>query len=96
MPQYKVISPGFFNGELYSPEGKRSVLNTPKPFTKKNPMPSWLSEMPKESDAAKAKREKYEASQKAADEASAEQQKKDIKEASFLGEGESGNAVETL
>jgi len=96
MPQYKVIKNGFFNGELYSPEGKRSVLSTAKPFTKKNPMPSWLSEMPKESAGAKAKREKYAESQKAADKESAEQQKKDIENASFLGEGESGNAVETL
>ena len=99
MPRYKVIAPGFANGMLYNPEGKRRVLNTDKPFTKKNPMPSWLADMPKESDAACKKREAQEASQAETDSDKSEQDQKDIKEASFLGEGESGEAgssVQTL
>jgi len=94
MPSYKVIAPGFFNGKFYSPEGKRPVLHTDKPFSKKNPLPSWLSAMTKESAAAKAKRESQAISQDAADKQKAEQDQKDVEDLSFLGEGES--AVETL
>ena len=63
MPTYKVIAPGFHGDKYYHPEGKRQVLTTDKPFTKKNKMPSWLSEMPKESDALKKKREALEKAQ---------------------------------
>ena len=94
MPRYKVIAPGFYEGKMYKPEGKRSVLHTAKPFTKKNPMPSWLAEMPKESEAVRKKREAQEASQATDDSDKAEQDQKDIKDASFLGDGESGNADE--
>jgi len=66
MPQYKVIAPGFYNDMLYHPEGKRQTLHTDKPFTKKNKIPSWLSEMPDEDAAVKAKRKSQEASRKAA------------------------------
>lgn len=96
MPTYKVIAPGFHNGKMYSPEGKRRVLHTDKPF-KKNEMPSWLSEMPKESAAVRKKREEQEASAAAAAAEKAEQDQRDIEDASFMGEGEqSGGAVETL
>jgi hypothetical protein len=61
MPTYKVIARGFHGDKLYDPEGKRKTLTTDKPFTKgaksKNPIPSWLSEMPEESPAIKEKRE---------------------------------------
>ena len=60
MPQYKVIAAGFYDGHLYDPEGKRTVLQVDKPFTKKNKMPSWVTDMPKETAAAKKKRELYE------------------------------------
>ena len=67
MPTYKVTAPGFYGDKYYHPEGKRQVLTTSKPFTKgaksKNPMPSWLSDMPKESDALKKKREALEKAQ---------------------------------
>ena len=93
MPSYKVKAPGFYNGKFYHPEGKRPVLHTDKPFPKKS-MPSWLSDMPKESAAVKAKREAQAISQDAADQKKAKQDQKDVEDLSFLGEGES--AVETL
>lgn len=102
MPRYKVIAPGFADGKMYKPDGKRKVYDTDKPFTKKNPMPSWLAEMPKESETVRKKRKAREASQAATDDDKAEQDQKDIKEASFLGDGESsssdeaGSSVETL
>jgi hypothetical protein len=100
MPSYKVTAPGFFNGKMYAPNGKRDVLHTDKPFNKKNnPMPSWVTEMPKESEAVRKKREAQEASQKAADGKKAEEDQKDISDASFLGDGEAaeaGSKVETI
>ncbi len=97
MPRYKVIAPGFANGVLYKPDGKRSVLHTDKPFNKKNnPMPSWVTNMPKESDGARKKRESREATKAETDATQAEQDQKDIDEASFLGDGESGSNVETV
>lgn len=88
MPRYKVIAPGFYNDLFYSPEGKRPYLNTAKPFTKKNPMPSWLTDMPKESAGLKAKREAYEKAQADLNAAKAEADAEDIKNASTEGEGE--------
>ena len=87
MPQYKVIATGFYGGKLYSPEGKRSVLHTDKPFPKKK-LPSWLAEMPTETDAVRKKREAQEASRKTAAAEKAEQDQTDINNASTTGEGE--------
>lgn len=42
MPQYKVTSKGFFDGKLYDPSGKRTVLTVDKPFKE---VPSWLKPM---------------------------------------------------
>jgi len=98
MPSYKVTAPGFFDGKLYSPEGKRPILYTDTPFSKKNPMPSWLEEMSsKESTAARKKHEAQEKADAAAQEKAA-QDRKDIEDASFLGSGESspGSTVETI
>ncbi len=95
MPSYKVIAPGFFDSKLYSPTGKRPVLYTDKPF-KKAEMPSWLIEMPKETTAAKKKREAAAAATATSDAEKSDQDKTDIADASFLGDGESGNSVETL
>ncbi len=39
MPTYDVIAPGFHEGKLYDPEGKRKTLSVDKPFKK---CPSWL------------------------------------------------------
>ena len=88
MPRYKVDAPGFYEGRLYDPNGKRKFLNVDKPFTKKNKKPSWVSDMPQESEVVRLKREAQEASQLAADAEKAEQDEKDINEASFLGDGE--------
>jgi len=98
MPRYKVIAPGFFDGELYKPDGKRNVLTVDKPFTKDNPMPSWVSKMTTESAAARKKREAAEAKAADADAAKNESDNQDIADASFLGEGESGSGskVETI
>ena len=58
MPRYKVTSPGFHGGVLYSPEGKpmHRVLTVDKPFTEdktgkdkkvvKGTMPSWVHPKP--------------------------------------------------
>tara|TARA_R110000737_G_scaffold73663_1_gene102517 strand:+ start:2401 stop:2718 length:318 start_codon:yes stop_codon:yes gene_type:complete len=105
MPSYKVISKGFFSGHLYDPAGKRRVLHTEKPFPskdKKEQVPAWLEAIQGET-AAQAKARKT-AETKAANAANAakkeaDEQQKDIAEASFLGTGESGNTdsnVETL
>ncbi len=103
MPSYKVRSRGFFNGKLYDPEGKRPILFTDKPFSKKS-MPSWLTSMPKESAAVKAKREAQEVSQAEADTEKAEQDQNDIAHASTEGDAAetsfidkaTDGAVETL
>jgi len=98
MPQYKVIAPGFFQDLYYHPEGKRKVLHTDEPFTQKNPLPSWLTEMPKETSAAKSKRK----AKDKADKVKAKSDKEDIDDASLVGEGEKpsfiakGSKVETL
>ncbi len=96
MPQYKVIAPGFYDGKMYAPEGKRRVLHTDMPFNKKNPMPSWVEEMKSETAAAKKKREAAEKKAAGADAEKAEQDEKDIQDASFMGDGEAGSSVETL
>lgn len=107
MPTYKVINPGFYGGKLYDPEGKRKTLTTDKPFAKKS-MPSWLTDMPKESKAVREKREAQEASEAVAAEQKAQQDQEDInnassegdgKETSFLGkvvDAVTGSKVETL
>ena len=58
MPRYKVTSPGFYGGVLYSPDGKpmHRVLTVEKPFTEdkkgkdkkviKGNMPSWVHSKP--------------------------------------------------
>jgi hypothetical protein len=99
MPIYKVIAPGFANDKLYDPNGKRNTFSTDKPFNKKNPMPSWLSEMPKETAKQQAAREAAEAAEAEAAAAKKASDEKDIKAVTFLGEGESdqgSNIVETI
>lgn len=103
MPSYKVIATGFHDGRLYGPSGKRRVLTVDKPFgkkgDKKNPMPSWVVPMPKESDAVKKKRKDQAESREAAETKQAVEDAKDIETASFMGDGESaeaGSKVETI
>ena len=100
MPSYKVLKPGFYNGRLYDPEGKRPILHTNKPFPskkKKEQVPSWLEYMETETDEQRNEREaaELEAAEKVNEKVAADQ--KEIKEASFLGEGkQSTKTVETL
>lgn len=102
MPSYNVKSKGFFDGKMYDPEGKRRVLHTEKPFPskdKKEQVPAWLEAIKGET-AAQAKARKA-AETKAANAAKkeAEEQQKEISDASFMGAGESVNTdsnVETL
>lgn len=91
MPTYKVIAPGFHGDKYYHPEGKRQVLTTDKPFTGKkgkNPMPSWLSDIPKESDVLKKKREALEKAQAELDQEKADQDKDAIATAASEGDGQ--------
>lgn len=44
MPSYQVIRPGFIEGKLYDPDGKRPVYNTDKTLKK---VPSWLKPIAK-------------------------------------------------
>lgn len=97
MPSYKVISKGFHGGKLYDPDGKRTTLHTDDNFPMKGKVeqvPCWLepikAETIKQAGARKAAATK--AAKKAATDA------EEIKEASFMGEGEAvkSDTVETL
>lgn len=57
MPQYKVKAPGFYDGVLYDPAGKRKTLTTDKAFAK---CPSWLEPIKGETAAEKGARTKAE------------------------------------
>lgn len=101
MPSYKVKSKGFFDGKIYDPDGKRTMLHTEKPFPKKNnkeQVPSWLEAIKSETPAQAKARKAAETKAANAAKKKAEDDKKDIADASFLGEGESTqtNTVETL
>ena len=99
MPSYKVIEKGFYGGRIYDPNGKRRVLHTDKPFPKKNnkeQVPSWLEPLKSETAAEKKKREAAEKKDAKAAADKAEQDQKDIADASFMGEGEQASTVETL
>lgn len=88
MPRYLVKEPGFFNGTYYDPQGKRPFLETDEPFTKKNPMPSWLAEVPKESAAVKAKRKALEKAHADLEKAKKDADQEAIDAASSQGDGE--------
>lgn len=101
MPSYKVISKGFLGGKIYDPEGKRRVLHTEKPFPskdKKEQVPVWLEAI--EGETPNQARGRKAAETKAANAAKkkAEDDAKDIADASFLGDGETTQTgtVETL
>lgn len=108
MPRYKVLKPGFFNGKTYSPTGKRKVLHTSKPFPKTTKgvkkgdaaielIPSWLERLPDESLTDEKAREEAEAVAALAAAEKADNDKQDIIDASFMGEGEKADTgVETL
>lgn len=94
MPSYKVITKGFLEGVMYDPDGKRRMVHRDKPFDKKK-MPSWLKPIKSETAGEKKKREAVEKKTANADADKARQDKTDIDNASFMGDGES-DAIETL
>lgn len=109
MPRYIVTKPGFFKGQLYEPHGRRPFLDVEVPFDpidepNKNPMPSWVKEMPPESVELRKARMEAEEAQRKLDEAKAQSDAAEIAAAqsetgdlgaSFLG-GDAGAGVETL
>ncbi len=52
MPTYDVIGKGFYNGQSYSPDGKRRELTVPKAL---KPAPAWLK--PRKASKKKAEPE---------------------------------------
>lgn len=92
MPRYQVLQPGFYNSELYDPEGKRKTLTTDKAFKK---CPSWLRPIKEESAAQRKKREADEAKQSKANADKAVEDKKDIDAVTFV-QPPSAAQVETL
>jgi len=91
MPTYEVITTGFYNGNMYDPQGKRRVLTTDKPLS---PVPSWLKsvKVKTETPAEKAQRLSDELSMKEFD----DQNKRDIAAVTFQNPPSLSNAVETL
>lgn len=92
MPRYQVIKPGFYDGKLYDPEGKRKTLTVDKAFKK---CPSWLKPIKGETAAEKKKREADEAKQAKADAEKADEDQKDIDSVTFT-EPPATAQVETL
>ena len=87
------------NGRMYDPEGKRPILYAEKPFPsvkKKEQVPSWLERIKSETAAQVKARVELEAEKAEAEKVKAEEDQKEIAEASFLGEGENSGTVETL
>jgi hypothetical protein len=91
MPRYRVKNRGFYEGQIYDPEGKRKFVNTEKPI---NPCPLWLEPVKSETAAEKKKRETSEKRKQKQDISKSDRDKEDISNLSFMGAGES--AVETL
>ena len=92
MPRYQVVKPGFYDGKLYDPEGKRKTLTTDKAFKK---CPSWLKPIQGETAAQKKKREADEAKQAKADAEKQAEDKKDLDAVTFTEPPKSAQ-VETL
>ena len=95
MPRYTVLSKGFFDGVLYSPE-KRSVLHTDKGFPMKGKteqVPSWLERIKDETAAQRKARLAKETKAKAADAEKAKEDAEDIAAVSFI---EPSSGVEDL
>ena len=104
MPLYIVKAKGFHGGQMYDPQGKRTTLQTEKPFPKNN-MPSWL-ELAKEgltpaqkAAATKKANKEAAATKKANKEAAATKKANDIDvdEATFIDDKDvKANNVESL
>lgn len=95
MPKYKVLEKGFYNGQIYSPNGKRSFLYTDEPL---KTVPSWLEVVKPETAAQKKKRIAAEKKIADADQKKAKEDQKAIDDLTFMGDGENstGPGVETL
>lgn len=87
MPSYKVINTGFYDKKLYSPDGKRNILVTDKPFKK---IPSWLEPLKGETASQVKARKEAEAKQAEANKKEVEESKKEIEKVNF------GPATQTL
>lgn len=95
MATYKVIAKGFYNGALYTPDGKRNTLTVDKAFTKKN-MPSWVQPI-KEPTAAEKKAAEKAAKEAAEAQAAADaENQKDIDEVTFLDKSDDNAPAETV
>lgn len=88
MPSYKVIRLGFFDGRLYDPEGKRTVLHVEKELS---PVPSWLVLVDEPKSAKKNEKNNLKQALKRA-----KRDKRSIEESFLIGEGERASTVETL
>ena len=87
MPRYKVKKPGFFQGRLYGPNGKRSTIVTDKPL---DPVPSWVEII---KAGTTTQRKTRATKKKTTTEKSTQEQ---VEELSFIGEGEKASKVEVL
>ena len=106
MSNYKVIAPGFIDGRLYHPEGKRNTYHRDEPF-KEGETPSWMEfieppaeetpeELAEREAAELAEREAAELATQEAAKKKAEDDK-EIKGASFMdSSGQPAATVETL
>lgn len=89
MPTYKVLEPGFFEGTYRVPGGQHDPVVTDK---KLDPVPSWLKPVADE-HPSKAESKKKTAEEK---KAAVNQQKEEVKGASFMDGGQKSGGVETL
>lgn len=80
MPSYKVLSTGFHEGVLYSPEGKRPTLNVASAFKK---CPKWLEPIKGETAQQKGARTKAENKAKAEAAKKAEADQAEIDKVTF-------------
>jgi hypothetical protein len=88
MPSYRVIRLGFFDGRLYDPEGKRTLLHVEKELTQ---VPSWLVLVDEAKSSKKDEKNNLKQAVKRAT-----RDKKKIDESFLMGEGERASTVETL
>lgn len=80
MPSYKVLSTGFHDGVLYSPEGRRPTLNVDSAFKK---CPTWLEPIKGETAQQKGARTKAENRAKKEAAKQAEEDRAEINKVTF-------------
>ena len=91
MPSYQVVAPGFHDGEMYKPNGKRSVLIVDKKFKK---TPSWLQPIKEVRETEAEKKAKVAA--QAAEAEKAKVDKVEIDSVTFVEKPSKSGPVETL